>query len=379
MTASTRSPFRALHAKTLLAGAALALLAGCGDSAEEEAANAISIVGSSTVYPFAEKVAADYVAANEGAIQPVLEQTGTSEGIKAFCAGTGAETPDIVNASRRMTFTEFNGCVNNGVEEIIEIKVGRDGIAFVSSKEDGIELELTPEIIYKALAAKPFGEEQGTENWSDVDGSLPGEPIVVYGPPTTSGTRDALINIIMDPPCRANPAMASLAIKDPQAFERDCHALRASPAYLDQGEEDDLIIRKVANNASAVGILGFSYLEENKDSVKGLPLGGILPTAETIADGSYPASRPLYIYVKKANIDVTPGIKDFLAQWVKSWAAGGVLAKIGLVPMTEEQQKASSDAVSKLTLLVGEDLKSEPVVDAEGTAEAPEGEEAAAE
>jgi phosphate transport system substrate-binding protein len=357
MTAFNRSPF---PAATLLAGAALALLAGCSDSAKEDADNAISIVGSSTVHPFAQKVAEDYVKGAKGALAPVITQTGTSEGIKEFCVGTGAETPDIVNASRRMTFGEFNRCSNNGVSDIIEIKVGRDGIAFVSSIKDGIELKLTPQIVYKALAANPFGEKQQAKNWSDVDPSLPGEPIVVYGPPTTSGTRDALLEVIMLPPCRANPAMASLEIKDPQEFARDCNALRAGPAYLDQGEEDDLIVRKVANNPRAVGIFGYSYLEKNKDKVKGLPLGGVLPTAETIADGTYPASRPLYIYVKKANIDVTPGIREYLAQWAKSWGVGGVLAKIGMIPATEEQQKASAAAIKNLTALKGEDLQTEP-------------------
>ncbi|MEM9502065.1 MAG: substrate-binding domain-containing protein [Pseudomonadota bacterium] len=356
--AAPRFGFRRLR-RTVLLGTSIALLAACGESAEEAGPDPIAVTGSSTVFPFAEKVAADYVAANEGAALPLVESTGTSEGIETFCAGEGPETPDIANASRRMTITEFNGCNNNGVAEILEIKVGRDGIAFASSVDDGIDLELTPGIVYRALAANPFGEEQASENWSDVDGSLEDEPILVYGPPSTSGTRDALLDIVMQPVCRTNAAMAALEESDPTKFEQNCHAMRRDAAYIDQGEQDDLIVRKVGNNPRAIGVFGYSYLEENTDTVKGLPMNGIAPTAETIADGSYPASRPLYIYVKKAHIGVTPGIEQYLAQWVESWSEGGPLAAIGLVPATQEVQTTSSDAIANLTVMTGEDLESQ--------------------
>lgn len=344
--------------RTLMLGASIAMLAACGGGEEDAGADAISIVGSSTVFPFAEKVGADFVAANEGMVAPLIESTGTTEGIETFCAGQGPETPDIVNASRRMTITEFNGCANNGVTELVEIKVGRDGIAFASSVEDGIELELTGGIIYRALAANPFGEEQSSANWSDVDGSLPNEPIVVYGPPSTSGTRDALLDLILMPACKTNPTMAGLELTDPQEFEQDCNALRSDSSYIDQGEQDELIVRKVANNPRAIGVFGYSYLEENADTVKGLPMGGVLPTAETIADGSYPASRPLYIYVKKAHVGVTPGIQEYLNQWSQSWSAGGPLTAIGLVPATDEVQSESAAAVTGLTVMTGEGLES---------------------
>ncbi|WP_298471151.1 substrate-binding domain-containing protein [uncultured Erythrobacter sp.] len=340
--------------RLLLVGASLAILAACGETEEDAGVDAISIVGSSTVFPFAEKVAADFVAANEGMAAPSIESTGSTEGIETFCAGEGPDTPDIVNASRRMTVTEFNGCSNNGVSEIIEIKVGRDGIAFASSIDDGIEIELSPSIIYRALAANPFGEEQTAANWSDVDGSLPNEPITVYGPPATSGTRDALLDIILQPACTTNGAMAALEESDPTAFEQNCHALRGDSAYIDQGEQDDLIVRKIANNPRAIGMFGYSYLEENPDSVKALPVGGVLPTAETIADESYPASRPLYIYVKKAHIGVTPGIQEYLNQWSQSWSAGGPLTAIGLVPASDEVQAASAETVSNLTVMNSE-------------------------
>lgn len=356
MPTSSGSALSSRIARTLLVGASLSLLAACGGEAEESGPEPISIVGSSTVYPFAQKVAEDFVAANEGAAQPVIVSTGSGEGIEEFCAGEGPATADIVNASRRMTRSEFNRCSTNGVSGIIEIKVGRDGIAFASSIDDGIELDLSPASIYSALAANPFGEEQTAQNWSDVDGDLPNEPILVYGPPSTSGTRDALLDIVMEPACRQNNAMALLEESDSLSFERNCHALRSDEAYLPQGEQDDLVVRKVANNPRAIGVFGYSYLEENADTVKGLPMGGVLPTAETIADGTYPASRPLYIYVKAAHIGITPGLDAYLTQWSQSWSAGGPLTAIGLVPATDEQQATSAAAIANQTVMTLDDL-----------------------
>lgn len=354
MTRTT--PKTARIGQTLLAGAACLALAACGGEVEE-VAEPITIIGSSTVYPFAQKVAEDAVAANEGLAAPTIESTGSSEGIEEFCKGQGPETADIVNASRRMTFSEFNRCQNAGVSDIIEIKVGRDGIVFASAKEKGIDLELSPAIVYNALSANPFGEEQSSANWGDVDSGLPGEPILVYGPSATSGTRDALLDVIMMPVCTANGAMAALEESDPTAFEQNCHALRTDSAYVEQGEKDDLIVGKIANNPRAIGIFGYSYLEENAETIKGLTLGGVAPTAETIADGSYPGSRPLYIYVKKAHIGVTPGLEQYLAQWGKSWSAGSALTEIGLVPATAEVQEKSAAAIADKTTLTFDDFE----------------------
>ena len=350
----TATSFRA---RALIAVGSSVLLAACAGGEEETGPEAISIVGSSTVYPFAQKVARDHVAANEGAIAPVIESTGTGEGIEAFCSGTGPGTPDIVNASRRMHLEEFNRCLDNGVEDIVEIKVGRDGIAFVSAVDGGVELELTPEIVYRALAANPFGEDQGNENWSDVDASLPEAPIIVYGPPASSGTREAMQKLVMEPACTADADMAALEDSDEAAFLRNCDALRGDSGYSEQGEKDDLIVRKVANNPRAVGVFGYSYLEENQDLVKALPMNGVVPTAETIADGSYPASRPLYIYVKKAHVGVTPGLEGYVAQWAQSWDAGGPLAAIGLVPATDQTLGESAAAASDLTAMTAEGLE----------------------
>jgi phosphate transport system substrate-binding protein len=340
----------------LLAVAAMLAVSGCGDSAQEAAANAVTVVGSSTVYPFARKVAEDFVAANEGMGVPRIESSGSADGIAAFCAGVGPDTPDIVNASRRMTREEFDGCVAKGVKDIIEIEIGLDGIVFASATDRGIDIPLTRGNVYRAIAQSPYGQGQSAQMWSDVDPSLPAKPIVVYGPPSSSGTREALLNLVVQPGCRENGAMAALEKSDPEAFKRDCHALRSDNAYSSQGEQDDLVVRRVASNPEAIAIVGFSYLQSNANLVKPLALDGVLPTRETIADGSYEASRPLYIYVKKANFAVTPGLDKFLAQWVKSWGDNGPLAKIGLVPLPADRQARSSAAIQNQTVLTADDL-----------------------
>lgn len=339
-----------------LTGTACLALAACGGE-PEEVAEPITIVGSSTVYPFAQKMAEVAVAANEGLAAPDLSSTGSSEGFEEFCKGEGPATADIVNASRRMTLTEFNRCQNAGVTDIIEIKVGRDGIVFATALEKGFDFGLTPAAVYKALAANPFGAEQSATNWSDVDSALPGEPILVYGPSSTSGTRDALLDVVMKPACNANGAMAALEESDPTAYERNCHALRTDAAYVEQGEKDDLIVGKIANNPRAIGIFGYSYLEENAEQIRGLSLGGVEPTTETIADGSYPGSRPLYMYVKKAHFGVTPGLEQYLAVWPENWSAGGALAEIGLVPATEDIQAKSAAAIADKTALTLADFE----------------------
>jgi phosphate transport system substrate-binding protein len=338
-------------AAAALALAAMLALPGCGESPQDAAAKAISVVGSSTVYPFAKQVAEDFVAANEGVATPQVASSGTSDGIKAFCAGVGATTPDIVNASRRMTREEFAQCASNGVSEIIEVEVGLDGIVFASATDRGIDIKLTRDNVYRAIANKPFGREQTTKTWADVDPTLPATPIVVYGPPESSGTREALLNLVVEPGCRQNSAMASFEKSDPERFQRDCHALRSDSGYSSQGEQDDLIVRRVASNPEAIAIVGYSYLAKNVAAVKPLALDGVLPSPATIADGSYEASRPLYIYVKKANLPVTPGLDKYLAQWAASWGADGALAKIGLVPLAADRQAKAAAAIKDQTVL----------------------------
>ena len=337
--------------------AASTLLAGCGGGdAAGSTRDSIRAVGSSTVYPFAKAVAESFAKGHPDFKSPIIESTGTGGGMKLFCAGLGAEHPDIENASRRIKKSEFEECQANGVKDIIEIQVGLDGIAFAESKK-GVGLKLTPEILYKALAAKPFGKDQTAKTWKDVDGSLPAEPILVYGPPSTSGTRDAMKELILEAGCKTDPAMKELKDKDEDQYKQICTEVRGDGAYVDAGENDNLIVQKIEANPKAIGVFGFSYLEENADKLVGLPISGVLPTYETISKFEYPGARPLYIYAKKAHLDAIPGLKEYLAEWAKSWGKDGLLAKLGMVVAPDAVQTASADAVSKLTTLTGEDLK----------------------
>ncbi len=341
----------------VLALAATSLTACGGDSgAGGDSRDAIHAAGSSTVYPFATRVSEifsrehpDYPAAN-------IESIGTGGGIAAFCAGVGYDTPDFANASRRMKPGEFETCQENGVEEIVEIQVGMDGIALASA-QGGITMDLTQELIYRALAANPYGEEQTAESWSDLDPSLPDLPILVYGPPSTSGTRDALEELIMEVGCDANPAMEAIAEEDEDRHDRICTEIRSDGAYVDQGEQDNLIVQKIEGNSNAVGIFGYSYLEANIDRLQGLPVNGVEPTYDNISSFAYPGARPLFIYLKKAHVGIIPGLEEFLATWVANWGEGGPLAEIGLVTNRGEVMEAMTAATTEMPVLTAEDLQ----------------------
>ncbi len=338
-----------------LISVALALSA-CGSSGENATRDSIRAVGSSTVYPFAKAVAESLARSNPDFKSPIIESTGTGGGMKLFCAGVGASTPDITNASRRMKKSEFEDCQANGVTDIIEIQVGLDGIAFAADK-GGIDMNLSPEIIYKALAAKPFGKEQTAKTWKDVDPSLPADPILVYGPPSTSGTRDALKELILEKGCETDPAMKALKESDEDKFKQICTEVRGDGAYVDQGEQDNLIVQKIESNPKAMGVFGYSYLEENADKLNGLKVNGVTPTYDNISSFAYPGARPLYIYVKKAHLDAIPGLKEFLAEWVKNWGKGGMLAKIGLVVSPDDVIAKSTKAATEHTVLSASDFE----------------------
>ena len=333
-------------------------LSACGGAggAGGGSRDSIRAVGSSTVYPFAKKIAEEFVAAYPDFKSPLIESTGTGGGIKLFCAGVGAEHPDIVNASRRLKASEFADCQKNGVTEVVEVQVGLDGIAFASAK-GGIMLNLTPEIVYKAIAAKPFGKEQTAKTWKDVDPSLPAEPILVYGPPSTSGTRDALKELVLTKGCDSDPAMKALKDSNKEQHEQLCTEVRTDGAYVDQGEQDNLIVQKIESNPKAVGIFGYSYLEENADKLQDLPMNGVEATYENISNFSYPGARPLYIYVKKAHIGVIPGLAEFLAQWSKSWGKEGSLAKMGFVAAPDDVQATAAKAATEGTAMTADGLK----------------------
>lgn len=338
-----------------LALAALALAACDNAGGSGGARTSIHAVGSSTVYPFAKLVAENFARANPDLRSPLIESTGTGNGIQLFCKGLGPNTPDIANASRRMKLTEFDTCVANKVDEIIEIQVGFDGIAFASAK-GGIMLSLTPEAVYKALAATPYGKPQTAKTWKDVDPSYPAIPIEVYGPPSTSGTRDALKELILEAGCRADPAMKALKQSDEAKYKQICTEVRDDGAYRDQGEQDNLIVQKISANPQAVGIFGYSYLEENLDKIQDLPMNGVPATYDNIASFKYPGARPLYIYVKKQHMRAIPGLSAFLEEWVKSWGEDGPLVKIGMVAMPPELMAANAAKVREQTVLTREEL-----------------------
>ena len=341
----------------IFAAVSAAALAACGSAGGDSASrDSIRAVGSSTVFPFAKAVSEAFVRSNPDFKSPIIESTGTGGGMKLFCAGVGADTPDMANASRRMKASEFADCQANGVNDIVEIQVGLDGIAFASAK-GGIMMDLTPQQVYEALAAKPYGKEQTAKNWSDIDPSLPNEPILVYGPPSTSGTRDALKELILEAGCKTNAEMSALKDSNEDDYKALCTEVRSDGAYVDQGEQDNLIVQKIEGNPKAVGVFGYSYLEENLDKLQDLPINGVEATYENIASFDYPGARPLYVYVKKAHLDAIPGLKQYLAQWTSMWSKGGELSKIGLVASPENVMAASTKAATEYTTLDGSQLK----------------------
>ncbi|APG63584.1 phosphate ABC transporter substrate-binding protein [Sphingorhabdus lutea] len=347
--------------KTLLIAATALTLAGCQDQASQGGAGGgnrseIRIVGSSTVFPFAKAVAEKFTQADTSRTNPVLESTGTGGGMDQFCSGVGMNTPDITNASRRIKKSEFEKCQANGVTDIVEIQVGIDGIAIAQSI-GGKEFKLSPAIVYKALAANPFGKANTAKNWSDIDPSLPNIAIAVFGPPPTSGTRDAFEELVMEAGCKTDAATKALKDSDKEKYEAICKELRTDGVYQEQGENDNLIVQKLVANPNMLGIFGYSYMEENADKVRGLAMDGIAPTYEAIAGGKYPGARPLYIYVKKAHMDKIPNMKEFIAEFMTGSADGGYLAKLGLISIAKDKRANVESIVSALTPLDGKDLK----------------------
>jgi phosphate transport system substrate-binding protein len=332
----------------------LGALAACVDQANGGGAGSrdqITAVGSSTVYPFTTMIAEQLVANDPDAKAPVIESTGTGAGMKLFCAGVGAAHPDIEDASRRMKASEYAACAKNGVRDVIEIQVGIDGIAFAEAK-NGPKLQLTPTDLYKALAANPGGKVNTARVWRDVNPALPAVPIQVYGPPATSGTRDALAELILTKGCEASdPSAKALAKSDAEAHKALCTRVREDGVYVDAGENDNLIVQKLQSNPNAIGVFGYSYLEENKDDVNGVSISGVAPTYATIADNQYPGSRPLYIYVKKAHLTAIPGLRNLLKLYAANWGVSGPLVKRGLIAAPADIQARSAAIIANETVL----------------------------
>ncbi|MFW2830531.1 substrate-binding domain-containing protein [Sphingomonas sp. ID0503] len=338
-------------ATLILASSALAACGqGGGSGAGGGSRDQIRAVGSSTVYPFTTAVAEQFARKNASFKAPIVESTGTGAGMKLFCGGIGAAYPDIENASRRIKASEVADCAKNGVKDIVEIQVGIDGIAFAESKS-GAKMQLTPALIYKAIAAEPYGKPQTAKTWKDVDPSLPATAIQVYGPPPTSGTRDALAELILDKGCNADPATKALKATDEDKHKAICTKIREDGAYVESGENDNLIVQKLSANPDAIGVFGYSFLEENADKVVGVPLSGVTPTYATISDFSYPGARPLYIYVKSAHLRAIPGLKEFVAEYAAAWNPEGYLARRGLIAAPEDVRAKNLDIATKLTPL----------------------------
>lgn len=333
-------------------------LAACQDQAsggQGGTRGEIRIVGSSTVFPFAKAVAEQF-SINGANPSPILESTGTGGGMSLFCAGVGADTPDIANASRRIKASEFELCQSNGVTDIVEVQIGIDGIA-IAQANNGPAFSLTPAQIYEAIAERPFGKENLNRKWSDIDPSLPDFAISVYGPPSTSGTRDALTELIMEVGCVTDPATKALKDSDEEQFKNICHEVRTDGGYVDAGENDNLIVQKLKANPNSVGIFGYSFLEENLDSVRGISVSGVNPTYEAIASGEYPGARPLYVYVKKQHVGVIPGLREYMQEFINAGTRDGYLVKAGLIASPDNVRQKMIEVVDNMTPLTVGELK----------------------
>lgn len=337
-----------------LLSSALALAACGGAGGSTDSRDFVRIVGSSTVYPFA--TAVSETVAKAGIKSPVIESTGTGAGMKLFCAGVGVSHPDVVNASRRMKASEYEDCAKNGVKDVVEIQIGLDGIAFAEAT-GGPNMKLTPVDVYKALAATPFGKPNTAKTWADVNPALPAIPISVYGPPSTSGTRDALAELILTKGCESDPAMKALKDSDKDKHKEVCTKVREDGAYVDSGENDNLIVQKIAANPKAIGVFGFSFLEENMDKLKGIPMSDVMPTYQTVSDFSYPGARPLYIYLKAAHVKSIKGMKEFALEFSNAWGPDGYLKKKGMVVAPDDIRAANAEVAKTLTPLDPSKLK----------------------
>jgi phosphate transport system substrate-binding protein len=318
----------------------------------------ISIVGSSTVYPFATVVAEQY-GKTGGAKTPKIESTGSGGGFKLFCGGVGVDHPDITNASRAIKSSEMKTCADNGVKEIVEVKIGYDGIAVANAKS-AAKMNLTRKDLFLALAkdvpdpkdpAKIIANPYKT--WKDVNPELPANKIEVLGPPPTSGTRDAFVELVMETGADTIDSLKAMKKTDEKAHGKISKTVREDGAYVEAGENDNLIVQKLQSNPNAMGIFGFSFLDQNADKVQGSAIEGKVPTYEAIADGSYPVSRPLFFYVKKAHVEVIPGIKGFLAEFTseKAWGKDGYLADKGLIAMPDAERKTIAANVAALKVM----------------------------
>jgi len=317
----------------------------------------IYIVGSSTVYPFSTVVAERFGRSTEFKT-PKVESTGSGGGLKLFCDGVGVEHPDITNASRAIKQSEVDTCAGNGVTDIVEVRIGYDGIV-IANAINGTAVDLSRTDIFLALAKEVPGDADGelienpNRTWADVNPELPDIRIEVLGPPPTSGTRDAFVELAMEGGCKTVPWINELKSTDSDSYKAICHTIREDGAFVEAGENDNLIVQKLEANPNAFGIFGFSFLDQNSEKVKGAMVDGVEPTFDAIADGDYPVSRPLFFYVKKAHVDVIPGLRGFLREFTseRAWGEEGYLSDRGLIPMPDEERGEIAASVRDLTPL----------------------------
>lgn len=327
----------------LYAGVATAaVVAGfAAPAAFAQSRDQIRIVGSSTVFPYTQAVSEQF-SAMTGGNAPVVESTGTGGGMQIFCGGVGPDHPDITGASRAMTESEYALCTENGVESITEVLLGYDGLSIATSV-DGEDLDLTKAQIFQALAAEVEVDGEVVANpytnWSEIDESLPDAEISVFGPPPTSGTRDAFVELVMEEGCAEFPAIEAL---EEERMEEVCQRMRQDGPFIEAGENDNLIVQRLQSDANTLGIFGYSFLYENQDTLKPVAIEGVEPAEETIADGTYGVSRPLFFYVKNAHRGVIEGLEEFVGEYVseESFGEGGYLSERGLIPLPEDEREA---------------------------------------
>ncbi len=329
--------------RNYLSLAAVAALALAATPSPAEARDQIRIVGSSTVFPFSTAVAEQFGKTTKFKT-PVVESTGSGGGMKLFCSGVGVEHPDITNSSRRIKSSEFESCTKNGVT-VVEVRIGFDGIVLANSKATA-SFQLTKQQIFQALAKEVPVDGKLVANpykkWSDIDSSLPDAKIEVLGPPPTSGTRDAFVELAMEGGAKAFDMLKAMRKEDKKAFKAVAHSMREDGAFIEAGENDNLIVQKLEANPKALGIFGFSFLDQNTDKIQGAMVGGVEPTFEKIAGGDYGISRSLYFYVKKEHVGVVPGVSDYVGEFTseKAWGPEGYLVDKGLIPLPDEDRNA---------------------------------------
>ena len=347
--------------KVVLAGLGASIALGSGIAQAQSSRDYISIVGSSTVYPFATVVAEQFGKSTKFKT-PKIESTGSGGGIKLFCAGVGVQHPDITNASRAIKKSELETCAKNGVKEVVEVKIGYDGLSIAHSKA-AKPVAMTRKEVWLALAKDvpdPKGGDALVANpyqtWNQINPSLPNAKIEVLGPPPTSGTRDAFVELVMDEGCDAFPMIKAMKKADKKKHKAVCQTIREDGGYVEAGENDNLIVQKLEANPNAFGIFGYSFLDQNRDKVQGVAIEGVKPEFELIASGKYPVSRPLFFYVKKAHVGVIPGLREYVAEFSseKSWGPDGYLTERGLIPMPDAERKKFAGSSNALTAMMSQ-------------------------